>query len=92
MNSLWYTYKTTSQILESITTLNEFSNYQFITLIFLLWLVLMFIYYILPLISLTVEFIKKDKAKNQRKNFIKTIALQRELEDEITREIESEQS
>lgn len=90
MGSLWYTYKTTNEIIDEIHLLSDFSSYEFITLIFLLWVCLLLIYYVLPLISLSLEYLRKDKIILQKKRFIQTISLQRELEDEIAKEIQNE--
>ncbi|PIE85493.1 hypothetical protein CSA08_01620 [Candidatus Gracilibacteria bacterium] len=92
MDSLGYRYKTIEEIMSKVHHLSDFSSYELTSLIFLLGVNLILILYILPLINLSLEYIRKDKKSLQRKHFIQTIALQKELEDEISREILEENS
>lgn len=78
-----YTYLTTSEIFEKITYISEepFPWIVFITLsIFLVYLT---INYIFPIILFSVEHLKKEYTKKQKKRMLKQIILQKEVEDEI---------
>lgn len=90
MDSLWYTYKTTRQIIDTIPHLSDFSNYQFISLIFILVITLLLIYYLLPILNLSLQYLKEDKVRINKRKFLEKISMQKKLEDEIMKEIEME--
>jgi hypothetical protein len=46
-----------------------------------------FIYYIIPLINISYSFKKNEKEKEIRKIFIKQIAMQKDINDEIEKEL-----
>jgi hypothetical protein len=46
------------------------------------------IYYIIPIINIFFEKRKKEKAKQDRKKLLNQIALQKEINEEIEKELE----
>jgi hypothetical protein len=82
---IWFKYTslTTSEIFEKI---NYISTEPFPWIFFIIIstiLIFLNIYYFFPIILFSVEHLKKEHSKKQKKIMIRQIALQREVEDEI---------
>lgn len=86
---IWFEYKYISFI-EVIDKMKTFNNYSFIELIVLassITIMILLILYILPFLKLYLEEKKKLKEKNRKREFLKKIALQKDIEDKIAKEI-----
>ena len=88
MNGFEYIYHTPNDILNNILLLSEISplwigifsaSFIFIAII---WL------YIIPIVNILISNFVKQREKNQRKSFIKQIAIQKDIEDQIIEEID----
>ena len=83
-----YTYNTLSEILSSITVLSHSSIKDFSIIVFIVVLYLCLVYYVIPYFKILWEYMSQEKKKRERKNFINKIALQKDLEEEIERELQ----
>ena len=86
---IWFNYKYLSFI-EVIDNIKTFNNYSFIELIVLVLsstIMILLIFYILPFFKLYLEEKKKIKEKNRKRDFLKKIALQKDIEDKIAKQI-----
>lgn len=84
---LVYTYTETQIIFKNITFLKDFNIIEYSILTFLIVFVILFILYFLPILYIIKEEYYKDKEKLKKKELLKQIILQKELEDEILKEI-----
>jgi len=83
MNWFKYTYLSTNEIFEKI---NYISMDNFIWIIFIIlsvFIIFILNNYIFPSILFWIENFKKELKKKERKNLLRQITLQREVEDEI---------
>jgi len=84
-----YTYKTTEEILSSISRISDFSVVEWAILTLIIILLILSILYIAPNSMTLLAHRNKQKAKLKRKKLLTQIKLQKEIEDEILGEIES---
>lgn len=89
MTGFAYTYTSIEDIFANITTLANFSIFEYILLFILLWGMFALVYIVLPTIFIMYNHHKSQKEKKKKKNFLTQISLQREIEDEIEKEIET---
>lgn len=87
MINLNYTYIKPAEIFSDIKFIIDFSPFEFIALFVLSILLFLVIIYILPLLYIKKEKYIIDKKKKDRKLLLKQIIMQKELEDEIMKEI-----
>lgn len=82
-----YNYTSSSDIIKEIKVFGNFSEIEFAIL--LVWIILLvsFIFYIIPLLNIYYTFIKKEKEKKKRRVLIKQIATQKDINDEIEKEL-----
>ena len=88
MNGFEYKYHTPNDILNNILLISNLTLFD----IGLFWIVfiLMFILqlYIIPSINIVIVNYIKQCESNKRRNFIKQIAIQKDIEDQISEEID----
>jgi len=82
-----YTYNTPTFIINNIKLISEFSIIEYIILFVILSLFIWLSYYIIPYIDLLLTYKKKESDKLKRKKLIQTIAIQKDLDDEIEKEL-----
>jgi hypothetical protein len=82
-----YTYNTPSEILSEMILLSEASIIDYTIIAFIIVLYLCLVYYVIPYFKILWEYITVEKKKRDRKNFINKIALQKDLEEEIEKEL-----
>jgi len=89
MNGFEYKYNTPNDIFQNILLLQDFSPISIgVFVVILLWFVVQ-ILYVIPMINIVYsEFVKQMKAK-KRKDFIRQIAIQKDIEDKIMQEIDA---
>lgn len=82
---IWFEYKilTTSEIFEKITYISIEPLPWIFFIIISIFLIFININYIFPAIVFSIEHIKKENIKQQRKKLLRQITLQKEIEDEI---------
>lgn len=86
---IWFEYKYISshEILTKIELVSNYSIVDIASLLALILLTFLLIFYVIPYISLYHEFICKKRQKSKKKDFIRKINLQREIEDSIAAEL-----
>jgi hypothetical protein len=82
-----YTYNSPSEILSSISLLSHTTIKDFSIIAFIVILYFCLVYYFIPYIKIVWDYINIEKKKKERKNFINKIALQKDLEEEIEKEL-----
>lgn len=89
MNGFEYKYNTPNDIFLNILLLQEISPISIGIFCVLLLIIISHLLYIIPTINiLYTEFIRARKAK-KRKDFIRQIAIQKDIEDQIMQEIDA---
>ncbi len=86
---IWFEYveKTPKQIFDSIAYISLENINSIIIMVTVSFLVVVIINYILPAINISKTFLRDEKIKKKKKDFIKQIAFQKELEDEIAKSL-----
>lgn len=89
-NTFSYDFNLSSEVFNKVKFINDFSVFNFAILIILILFLFALNIYILPKL---IYLFQKSKLLNQRKKkmlIIKQIALQKDIEDEIEKEIEED--
>jgi len=88
---VWFEYKyiTFKEILNNITLFSEFWLLEFLILFFIAAFLIIFLYYLIPWISIIKAHKKQESAKNNKSKLIKQILMQKQIEEEIEKEIEN---
>ncbi len=86
---IWFNYKYLSfiEVIDNIKTFNNYSFIELIVLVLSITIMILLIFYILPFFKLYLEEKKKIKEKNRKRDFLKKIALQKDIEDKIAKQI-----
>lgn len=88
MNGFEYKYHTPNDILNNILLLWEISPVDLgLFWVIFLWVIILQLY-IIPSINILVVNTFKQHESNKRRNFIKQIAIQKDIEDQIAEEID----
>ncbi len=87
---LKYTFHTPEEIFKNITFLKDFSMFEYLYLILATILVIIIVLYCLPLLYSIKETYLKNKERAKKKLILKKILLQKEVEDEILKEIKKQ--
>lgn len=88
MEPFKYTYIPSEEVMKNVLYIKDFWVIEIIILIILLWLVFIAVNYVFPFLYLKKQEKSFNKEKDKKREFIKKIALQREIEDEIEKEID----
>ncbi len=81
------TYLTAEEILQNISYISSDNILWLVILGCVVFSVLFFLLYLFPIISLSLKQIKKQRQAAKRKLMIRQIAMQREIEEEIEKEL-----
>ncbi len=86
---IWFNfeYKTSTEIINTSKTVLEYSPLEYFTLFLLIVFFILFLYYIIPAINIFFAERKKEIDKQKRKDTIKQIAIQKDINDEIEKEL-----
>ena len=86
---IWFNYKYLSfiEVIDNIKTFNNYSFIELIVLVLSITIMILLIFYILPFFKLYLDEKKKIKEKNRKRDFLKKIALQKDIEDKIAKQI-----
>lgn len=86
---IWFEYKyiTFSEVIKSIKLITSYNYIELMILFLWVFLTIIFVLYIIPTISVYNEYKKAERIKLKRKEFLKKIALQKNIEDKIAKEI-----
>ena len=82
-----YTFIPSSEIINNIKLLEDYSIIEYIILFIILVIIFILIYYIVPIISIYLDKKEKEKEKEKKKKIISTIAIQKDINDEIEKEL-----
>jgi len=85
-----YTYKSSQEVIESITHLSSVWITDILLIFWVCLFMLLNIFLIIPLSVITHEYIQEKKIKLSKKKLLTQILLQKEIEDEVEKEIEIE--
>lgn len=88
MNGFEYKYHTPNDILNNILLISEISIFDVILFWGLLISLLVLELYIIPIINILIANAIKQHESNKRRSFIKQIAIQKDIEDQISEEID----
>lgn len=88
MNGFEYKYHTPNDILNDILLLSEISPLDMGIFWVIFWCLILLQLYLIPSINIIVVNAFKQYESNKRRNFIKQIAIQKDIEDQIAEEID----
>lgn len=89
MNGFEYKYNTPNDIFQNILLLQDYSPISIGAFVVIVILFILQVLYIIPTINIVYwEFVRKTKAQ-KRKDFIRQIAIQKDIEDKIMQEIDA---
>lgn len=85
----WYNYEyiTSGEIFKSISNIKNYWIIDIIILVIIIWIILTFIFYILPKLNNFMIKYKKEKETKIKKQMMNKIILQKDLEDSISKEL-----
>ena len=87
MIDLIYTYNSPKEILNNLTFIKDFDIIWYIIITFLIIIFSLIIIYLLPIFYIIKEQFFKNIEKKKKKELLKQIVMQKELEDEILKEV-----
>ena len=87
---IWYEYKyiTIKEIIDNLTKLSDFWSQELIILWSFMVFIFILLYYIIPAVKIIHKYNLDKKKSIKKKLFVKQIIMQKELEDEIEKELE----
>ncbi len=87
---IWFEYKyiTSTDIINNIKLLTDYSIQEYIILITCIILLILTIYYIIPTINIYFNYKEIELGKLNRKKMIKQIVMQKDINDEIEKELD----
>lgn len=86
---VWFEYKyvTSTDIMKNIKLLTEYTPLEYSLLIGTIILLIVTIYYLVPTFNIYIKYNDKEEEKINRKKMIKQIAMQKDINDEIEKEL-----
>lgn len=86
---IWFEYKytTSTEIMKSLKIIIDYSITEYLLLAFWLIFIILMIFILLPTFSIFLKYTKNEKKKKERKNMIQQIAMQKDINDEIEKEL-----
>lgn len=84
-----YTYLASEEVMNNIKYIKDFSITEIIILVLLLLILFIIVNYLLTFLYLSKQEKILLKEKDKKREFIKKIALQREIEEELEKEIDN---
>ena len=87
---IWFEYKytTSSDILNNLKLLTEYSIVEYSVLIVLLILMVTMIYYILPIYNIRKDTLNIKKEKERKKELLRLIVIQAKINEDIEKELD----
>ena len=86
-----YIYKSSDDIFSNTTHLSSMGLWDILGLVIFLWITLAFIFIIIPSIVIFYKHGKLQKEKLNKRKILTQILLQKEIEDEVEKEIQIEE-
>lgn len=86
---IWFEYKytTSTEIMKSLKIIIDYSITEYLLLAFWLIFIILMIFILLPTFSIFLKYTKNEKKKKERKNMIQQIAMQKDINNEIEKEL-----
>lgn len=86
---LWFEYKylTSTEIFNQVTHIINFGVSEILLLIILTIVSITLIFFVIPIFDIYVKLSNKQKEKNKRKETLRKIVLQKEINEDIEKEI-----
>jgi len=86
---IWFEYKytTSNEIINNIKLLLDYSIIEYSILAGLIILLILTIYYTIPIINIILDNNKINKNLNKKKQMLKLILIQNKINDEIEKEV-----
>jgi len=86
---IWFEYKytTSSEIFNNIKLLTEYSPIEYSVIAILSLLIILSIYYIIPLINIVYNQRKIENKIAKKKEMLKSILIQNKINEEIEKEV-----
>lgn len=88
MNGFEYQYHTPDNIFNNILLISEISPILLGVFWIIILIYVLLLLYIIPFINILILLFIKNKESKRRRNFIKQIAIQKDIEDQIAEEID----
>ncbi len=85
-----YTYKTSSEVLQSVPHLSSLWYVDIVFIIIMFIGLISLIFVIIPSAIITHEYSIEKRSKQSKKKLLTQILLQKEIEDEVEKEVEIE--
>lgn len=82
-----YKYITFFEVINNIKTIYNYTNIEIAFLLLWISIILLLILYIIPFIKIYFDYKKIMKEKNNKKELLKKIKLQKDIEDRIAKEL-----
>lgn len=82
-----YKYITFFEVINNIKTIYNYTNIEIAFLLLWISIILLLILYIIPFIKIYFDYKKIMKEKNNKKELLKKIKLQKDIEDKIAKEL-----
>jgi antibiotic biosynthesis monooxygenase (ABM) superfamily enzyme len=82
-----YTYISSHEIIEKAKLLTEYSIIDTTVLIILFISTISIIYYVIPYLNLYNDYLEKEKIKKNKRNLLRRIKLQKEIEEKLAKQI-----
>ena len=82
-----YDYITSSDIINNIKLLIHFSIIDIAIISWLIVLVIIMIFYLVPILNIYIQFLDKKIKDNSKKENLRKILLQKEIEESIAKEL-----
>ena len=86
---IWFEYEYTafSEVIKSLKIITDYTINDLITLIIWLVLIVLFVFYIIPINEVYRNSQKIKKEKLRKRDLLRKISLQKNIEDKIAKEI-----
>lgn len=87
---IWFEYKytTSSEIINNIKLLTEYTILEYSVLAGLLILIIISIYFIIPTLNIIRKYKSKEKEKNKKAELLRLIVIQANINEEIEKELD----
>lgn len=83
-----YEYTSSTDIFNNIKLITQYSIFEYALLFISIFILVFTIYYIVPSLNIYFKFREKEKWKEVRKQMIKQIAMQKDINDVIEKELD----
>jgi len=83
-----YKYIPATNIFNNIKLITQYSAIEYLLLFISVFILISTIYYIVPIINIFLKFRENEKTKEIRKQLIKQIAMQKDINDVIEKELD----